>query len=357
MPNAPMTAGPAPLNVAEILDPEWLQAHAYRDVPGVRVLGAREVWRQENTATKVRIAVDLDGPDTAVRAICVKGMLDESGQKWLGNGNSITETRFYRDLAPALRTAGVRVPPCLYTGIDKRSGHGLIVMEDLVAAGAEFLTALTPYSPNQARQSLAQLARLHSITGPGTPAYATRFDGITLRTMAKESLIPLPLLQEQLDGPRGAPLPDAIRDAGRLHAALAPLVERFAGEEACLVHGDAHAGNLYRQDGDAGVIDWQIVQHGHWAQDVAYHIGAALDVEDRRAHERDLLAHYFDVRERLGAPVPDRETGWRHYGAAMLYGYYLWAITRRVQQDITHEFVRRLGIGVADHDSFALVGA
>lgn len=357
MPDTSTAPDPAPLTVAEILDPEWLQAHVYRDLPGVRVHGAREVWREENTATKVRIAVDLDGPETAIRAICVKGMLDESGQKWLGNGNSITETRFYRDLAPALGAAGVRVPPCLYAGIDEKTGHGLVVMEDLVAAGAEFLTPLTPYSPDQARQSLAQLARLHAVTGPGSPAYVTDFDGITLRTMAKESLIPIPLLQEQLDGPRGTPLPDTIRDAARLHAALAPLVERLAVEQPCLVHGDAHAGNLYRQDGDAGIIDWQIVQHGHWAQDVAYHIGAALDVADRRAHERDLLEHYFDVRAQLGTPVEDRDAGWRLYGAAMLYGYYLWAITRRVRQDVTHEFVRRLGTGVADHDSFALIGA
>ena len=41
--------------------------------------------------------------------------------------------------------------------------------------------------------------------------------------------------------------------------------------------------------------------------------------------------------------------------AAMVYGFYLWAITRKVEPAITHEFVRRLGIAADDLQSFELL--
>ena len=46
-----------------------------------------------------------------------------------------------------------------------------------------------------------------------------------------------------------------------------------------LVHGDAHAGNIFRTDRGSGLIDWQVLQRGTWAIDVAYHLCAVLPVD------------------------------------------------------------------------------
>ena len=40
----------------------------------------------------------------------------------------------------------------------------------------------------------------------------------------------------------------------------------------------------------------------------------------------------------------------------MAYGYFLWAITQRVQPEIIVEFVTRLGTAVAAHESFETLG-
>lgn len=345
-------ANSAPVRLADICEPEWLHRHVYSDYPDLRITGTTIVWKQENTATKVRLTVEADNaPADMIRHLCVKGMLDESGAPWIQNGVSGTEANFYTEVAPVLREAGLRLPTCLHSGVDPDNGHGLIVMQDMVSVGAEFLTALTPYTAEQARDSLSELARLHVATGPGTRLHDYRLTGTNLTSLAQKSLIPLDMLHEMLNGPRGDPLPAYLRDGPRLHGALAWLQARFAGQPTCIVHGDAHAGNLYRHEGRAGIIDWQLPQHGHWALDVAYHIGAALTVEDRRAHERALLAHYLEQRRAFGGPVAHEADAFADYGAAMLYGYYLWGITRRVQQDITHEFVKRLGLAVDDHGS------
>jgi hypothetical protein len=39
----------------------------------------------------------------------------------------------------------------------------------------------------------------------------------------------------------------------------------------------------------------------------------------------------------------------------MVYGYYLWAITRKVDPQITNAFVHRLGTAAHELDSFALL--
>ena len=153
-------------------------------------------------------------------------------------------------------------------------------------------------------------------------------------------------------------MPFAFRtkDAARLLSALAPLAARDAGRAQFLVHGDAHAGNIFRTSDGPGLIDWQLLQAGSWALDLAYHIAATLPVEIAAAEERRLLGHYLDHMRALGCAMPDDDTAWREYREAMVYGFYLWAITRRVDPPIIYAFTARLGAGVERLDSFTLLG-
>ena len=44
------------------------------------------------------------------------------------------------------------------------------------------------------------------------------------------------------------------------------------------------------------------------------------------------------------------------YREAVIYGYYLWSITRRVDPPIINLFVGRLGAAVTRHQTHALLG-
>jgi aminoglycoside phosphotransferase (APT) family kinase protein len=152
-------------------------------------------------------------------------------------------------------------------------------------------------------------------------------------------------------------LPAAIKDAARLAAGMRQLGQSDESGTTCLVHGDAHAGNVFlNPDGSVGVIDWQVVHRGNWACDVAYHIGAVLSVETREKAERDLLAHYLDRLAAHGGQPPSWDVAWDSYRRFLVYGYFLWAMTRFVDEDITVEFVKRLGTAVAQHESFEVIG-
>lgn len=349
---------PAPTSTAAVLDPRWLAATVYRDHPGIRITGVEIVETLVTTATKLRATVHIESPPAGiVTNVCIKGMLDDAGAPYVSSGIAKTEARFYAEGAPQLAARAMMIPHCLHAGIDPANDHGLIVMEDLVARGARFLSALTPYTPEEAAASLEQMARLHATSWDGRTTFALPWLARTIEAIAARSLIPLDLLQQLMDGPRGTPLPRAILDAGRLHRAIGSIAQRFGRQPGCLVHGDAHAGNLYQLDGAIGLIDWQLAQRGHWALDVAYHLAAALTPEDRRTGEAALLDHYLDRLAAFGGPRMVREEAWDDYRAAMLYAYYLWSITRRVDPVITHEFVRRIGTAVTDLDSFAVAEA
>lgn len=337
---------PAPLTLDDVLAVDWLSGALQEPIAAVEV-----VRTQKTIATKTRFLARR--PDGTAIALCVKGMLDDGPLRQGVARMSQAETRFYREIAPS---SSVNVPTVRYAGLDDSTGHGLIVMEDVHAAGGRFLDPLEPYTTDLASTSLQQLARLHAGNwgGEGIDRHtwiSSRFDEFVenpLRTREE--------LQDLLDDPRGDRLDRRTRDAGRLIRALGALAADVSARASCLVHGDAHAGNIVLTEGRIGLADWQVLQRSSWALDVAYHIGAVLSVEDRRRAERELLDHYLDQLRAHGVQDPPaRDEAWAQYRVALVYGYYLWAITRKVDPAVTREFTTRLGTAVADADSFALL--
>jgi aminoglycoside phosphotransferase (APT) family kinase protein len=350
-------SSPAPLRLAEVLDPAWLSAALSRPDRPVEVTATEVTETLKTVATKVRFRVEYAGaaPDGLPDAFCVKGYFiaedEDPGVPGAAAAGAV-ETRFYQELAPQLP---VRTPACVYAASDPVTGHGIVIMHDLVAQGCTFLSALSPFSAEQASMTLDQLARLHAASWDsaaiGQPAW------LDPRVATITSYVSVERLQELMDGPRREALPPEVTDARRMTDALLAVVGPRSADGECLIHGDAHAGNLYETpDAGPGVIDWQLVQRGHWALDVAYHVGAALAISDRERSERDLLRHYLDRLAHHGAQPPSFDQAWDDYRAAFAYGYFLWGITQRVQPDIIQEFVTRLGTAVSTHGSFELLG-
>lgn len=348
-----MMQSAAPLDLDEVLAPSWLDAVLAPLYPGARVASTTVVETLTTIASKVRFLVEyVPGCDAgAPTAMCVKGYFAPQSRSMATLGQ--IEARFYDDVAPHL---GVRVPTCLSSAIDAATGHGLILMTDLVAEGATFLTALSPYTVEQAAATLEQLAHLH-VTEPNRldlpePAW------LDPRLAGYLSYVSAERLQEQLDDGRGVALAADTRRADRLRAAFTTIAARAAASAGCLIHGDAHAGNLFvAADGRPGLIDWQVVQRGSWELDVAYHLAAVLDVPDRERHEGALLDHYLDAVRSHGGEPPSRVHAWDAYRDALVYGYFMWAITSRVERPVIDTFVTRLGSAVQTHDSLARLGA
>jgi len=342
---------PAPSQADVVVSPEWLTSMIATRWSGARVLDVTIVETIVTQATKIRLKLEVEGGDASLPTnICIKGILT---QTQVPDRASVVETLFYRDCATQ---QPVRVPRCIYAALNDAGDNGVIVMEDVIEAGATFCSALTPFTPDEASESLEQMARLHAAGWQGKILFEQNWVPRFLDQIGRSPIMPLDRLQTMLDGAKTALLPAELKGADQLQRGLQSLAAQVRERPSCLVHGDAHAGNIYRDANGYGLVDWQILQKGEWAQDVAYHIAAVLSPADRRAHERKLLDHYRTRLKALGGPDLEAEDAWARYRAAMVYGYFLWVITQKVEPAITNEFTRRLGTAVADLNSYVVVG-
>jgi aminoglycoside phosphotransferase (APT) family kinase protein len=336
---------PVPQELATLLDPVWL-ARALDDIgEGDRILAVEQVDTSRTLARKVRFRVTVEDAEGGrrTRAYCVKAHFEDDGP-----GTMAPEAHFYRELAPRV---GIRTPRAYYTGLDD-DGRALVIMDDVVGNGGRFLGAHEPYSLETTRDSLGQLARLHAATwGDPTPAGC---EWLQPRVFDMIGRIPAALLQQLLDDGRAEGL------ASELHVAddLLEAVARTAAlPPTCVLHGDTHSGNVYLDaDGRACWLDWQVIQPGHWSTDVSYHLGTVLDVEQRRAHEADLLRHYLSELAGQGVDPPAWDDAWERYTLGFSFGFFLWSITRISSRAVVLLHMPRLGAALTDHDTYRRLG-
>src|SRR6202035_1189744 len=83
------------------------------------------------------------------------------------------------------------------------------------------------------------------------------------------------------------------------------------------VHGDFRLDNmLFGAPGSPRpltVVDWQTVAWGGAMTDAAYFIGSGLEIDERRAHERELFGEYFDALAGHGVEGIESEDCWSEY--------------------------------------------
>jgi Phosphotransferase enzyme family len=337
-----------PDSLEEALSPAWLTAALGQRFPGIEVVAVTPGPLVSRVSTNARFRIECSGgvPEGLSPQLCVKGYFSETQQPYRHVGES--EAWFYRRLA---EPSGVRTLFSVYADVDPDSRHGVVITEDVVVKGATFLDARSPYSPDQVAASLDVLAKLHSSTWQAarwsdTPWLAPRLESyVGMRGIGD--------IRGNFEGPIGARVPDSARHAEPLLAAFHALAAKTSSAAPwSVLHGDAHIGNVFLDGaGRPSFLDWQLVQRGPWYLDVGYHIGSALTVEDRRGTERELLAHYLDRLGTSGVPVPTREAAWLGYRRGIVYGFFLWAITLKVDPSITSTLLERLGTATADHDA------
>ena len=346
----PSNLATVPPELAEILQPHWLTAALGEEFPGIQVTKVTPgpVVSRVSTNARFRIECAAGLPPGLVPDLCLKSYFGP--QAPLARQTGAAEAAFYRDLAS--RT-GVRTLRAVFAGVDPGPRQGILITEDVIAQGATFLDATASYSPDQAAESLRQLARLHARTWGAPTARAAGW----LKPRLESHTISrgIPEISANFDSDLGQGVPAEVRDPGRLFSAYQELAAVTGATPVwSVIHGDAHVGNLYLDgQGRPSLVDWQLVQRGPWYLDVGYHIASALTVEDRRAHEQDLVRHYLAELGGAGIEPPSEPAVRVGLQLGILHGFYLWGITQLVARPITGALLNRLGTAAADHDAYS----
>lgn len=317
------------------ITPAWLtQAlHAGGVAPETQVIDvARERVGTGQVAMNVRCRLTWDRPAAdAPASVVVKLPSDDPVSRATGAAQQcyLKEVEFYRRVQP---TVAIRTPRVWLADIDEAGQEFFLVMEDVTpAVQGDQLTGCTVA---HATLALDELAKLH----------APRWDDPTLGELAFLAEA-MPDRAASFQALYGAVWPGfRERYAERLAPELLAVTERFGprvadwvlGSEGprTVAHGDYRLDNMLFGTGPGApplvVVDWQTVARGLGTADAAYFLGAGLLVDDRRAHERDLLRGYWDALRARGVPDYPWETCWRDYRRTAFSGIVIAVIASMI---------------------------
>ena len=340
-----------PDSLDELLTPEWLTAALSSRFPGVHVTAVTPgpVVERLSTNARFRIECEPEIPRGLSPNLCAKGYFSEQGRSIAHVGEP--EAGFYRDFAEPV---GIRTLRAVWADVHPDTRHGVVITEDVVAAGGVFLDATNPCSVEQTASLVGELARLHAYAWEQPDVVSASW--LVPRVAQTLGIRGIAEIRHNFEDAPGAGVPTSIRDPQQLVDGYRMLAARRPGPGWTLMHGDAHVGNTFLDaEGRPGLLDWQLVQHGHWSIDVAYHVASALEPAERAAAERDLLQHYLECLGAHGAEAPSFDAAWADYRSGILYGFFLWGITQYVQPDIIAVLLHRLGTAASELESYRAV--
>lgn len=133
--------------------------------------------------------------------------------------------------------------------------------------------------------------------------------------------------------------PEAVTLGERFSRSYFHLQEGFVSRPWTLAHQDYRVENMLFGDparDEVVVIDWQGIGRGPGAYDVAYVLGGSLPIEDRRAHERELVAAYHERLTAKGVDYP-AAAAWDDYCYAHALGGLATTLFAGATLDLSNE--------------------
>lgn len=286
---------------ASDLSTEWLS-----EVLGAEVVGVEILDHAFATNQRVRIALTYAAPGAGPASLFVKlAPLDPAHRKMIGaTGMGVREAQFYADIAP---TAGLRVPRSYGAATDD-DGNFVLVLEDLAATGCKFSDGAWGVTADAAAVALEDLAQFHgrfadpAVRAASAPWLATprpRMDAATAQ-----------LMRSVLDEHRDVLTPAYIAVGEMYVEHHARIDDVWHQGPQTYVHGDAHIGNVFLDDGRVGFHDWGLSRESTPLRDFSYFLTMTVDPEERRRAERDLLRLYLDALGASGGPEIGFDDAW-----------------------------------------------
>ena len=271
------------------------------------------------------------------------------------------EVRFYAELGPRTPSG---LPTIYRSAIEPGTADFVIVMEDL--GRLSLVDQATGMSVAQAGAAVRVLAEVHAAWWGKveTPELEWIPSMVHDRIRMVDGILP------QVWPGFAAAFADALPEGGlELGEAFSrsyfKLQEGFVTRPWTLAHQDYRVENMLFGDPSADevvVIDWQGLGRGPGAYDVAYVLGGSLPIEDRRTHERDLVAQYHRRLTSKGVDY-DLDQVWDDYCYAQALGGLATTLFAGATLDLSNERGRALVASMAqrhftaalDHDCLRLM--
>ena len=211
------------------------------------------------------------------------------------------EIGFYRDAA---KDTPLGTPDCYAAHHDPESDDFILVLEDL--EGAQVLSQLDGCPIDKAQFAIEELAKHHAEFWE-----SDRFEG-DLAWLPYGWDVPFPQAIAQgfaeawpgcMDMFTGGGSERIIKVGEKFPTVTGEMME-LADSPITMAHGDFRLDNLFFDNGELKVIDWQICIKTVGGYDVGYFLSQSLTIDDRRNHEKELLERYRNTLSELGLDYP-----------------------------------------------------
>jgi hypothetical protein len=283
------------------LTPEFMSEALGTEVVDVAILDHAFATNQR---TRVGLTYATKGAGPA--SLFVKlAPLDPAHRQMIGaTGMGEREAQFYRDVAP---TIDLLVPGCAFAASE--ADAFVLLLEDLGARGCRFASnGEWGVAADAAAVALEQLAQFHA-----------RFERASERDRVAPWLRTPPNRMSEATAGLMRMVLDA--QAGKLSDDYAAIGELYVQHHAWFdeiwhsgpptyIHGDTHIGNVYLDDGRVGFLDWGLSRVSTHLRDVSYFLTMSVDVDERRAHQRELLQGYLDALRAAGGVEIGFDDAW-----------------------------------------------
>lgn len=349
---------------AEKIDPSWMTQVL---IEAGRLRGARvRALRREpcgagHVGDSFRFTLEYDVPGAGPATLVGKFPSGDAVSRDFGGraGWYRCEIGFYRELAAQL---GISVPTALHVAMSPNETDFVLLMDDL--APARQVEQMASCSVDESALVLEQAALLH--------ARSWRSAELAGREWLRGSI---DIYSKATDD-----FADVLRRFTDLYREVVPVSDlevpaklvrhrdawkQWLRTPRCLWHLDLRSDNVMF-DACGGrrpvvVLDWQCLGFGQGTIDVAYWIGTSLSVEDRRRHERTLVAMYHDALHRNGVRDYSSEQCWNDYRVnaihGMQVGIFAPGVVKRTPRGdrMWKEWFERTVTQVRDLDSFSVL--
>ena len=289
---------------ASDLSPSWLSEVLGADVVGVEVLDQALATNQ-----RLRLALTYAQPGSGPASVFVKlAPLDLAHRAMIGaNSMGEREVGFYADVAAGV---DLRVPRA-YFAASAPSGDFVLLLEDLVADGCAFSDGAWGVTADAAAGALEDLARFHARFSD--PAVRASVGPWLAAPPADSTAMIAGLLETVLDDHRAALSPSYLAMGAFYVEHSGRINELWEAGPQTYIHGDTHIGNVFLDHGRVGFHDWGLSRVSTPLRDVSYFLTMAVDPEERRTSERELLGVYLDaLRVAGGADISFQDAWFAH---------------------------------------------
>ena len=247
-----------------------------------------------------------DGPDTVIAKFpspaeenrAVAGVYDMYGR----------ELNFYQRFAPHIE---LRVPQCYHAEINAESGEFILIMEDLT--NFTIGDQVTSCSARQAEMVIEGIANLHASTWNTEEPLLSQNNPAQSAGMQAGFEMGWPVICRQFP----ELIPAAVADvAATLPTHVPRLLEQMCQAPICAVHGDVRLDNIFFNDNEIALVDWQGFCTSAPEQDLAYFVTQSLSDEVRQS--RDWVAFYHQQLTAAGVDY-DLQQCRERYRVSALY--------------------------------------